>query len=468
MVFNYKLVVVCFVAILFNACTGDQKNDQDATYIKDSIDLPDSELGFTLFYNVKRIQQALNDNTTETIFHDWIALNERDSLLLDASRFDEVKLDWENEELAIKLPLVLKGNYKKDILGVLDIQNKKPIEAKVMINFATKLDLYSNWHLKTKSEIRSIEWLEDPHLKIAFIDVNLRKKIERKLRKQEGMLVQKLDSLIAMEISVEKPVSDMWKQVQQPMRISRKKIPLFLRAKITNMEAKIRENSIDTIFIQLGLKTKLFIESDSIFQKEIAPLPDFKSVKKVKDTLVAYALFSAGFNLISDSLNVLLKNDTTISKEYGVQLSNVKITGKRNKLHITASVNGQVDGDVVVTCQPQMDNDEKIIFFSDFDYQLSSENDFINIGANNLEEYITELLKSYLTFDISEWLEGIPQAIEEGVEDGKTGQKIAVSINELKINVKYISIKEKQLNFMAQGNGSGSLEVEHVEPKFLP
>jgi hypothetical protein len=71
------------------------------------------------------------------------------------------------------------------------------------------------WNLDTKTEIKNIEWVQDPKLNIAGIKWNLRPPMEKALKKNEDKIIEKLDSSIGDLINLRKIVEKLWMDIQK-------------------------------------------------------------------------------------------------------------------------------------------------------------------------------------------------------------------------------------------------------------
>jgi hypothetical protein len=286
--------------------------------------------------------------------------------------------------------------------------------------------------------------------------------IEKKVIENEKIVAQRLDSLIAMGVSIEKPVRSIWYKIHQPTCISRKKIPLFLRARVSEFKTQIVENITDTFAVRIGLVTRLFIESDSVFQDAVPDLPPYQKKKHIQDTLKAYALLTAQFDVISDSLNAYLEKKPVSWNQYSATISEVHISGEKNRIKLTAKLKGDINGDLVLLGVPSIDNTQNTVFFTDYSFSLDTKNDILNIGLNSLKEGVVALLEEYLVLDVDSWMREIPEAIERGVEKGKAGDVVAVDMQTLDVDVLSISIEKKQIILIASGRGKGVLTLEKI------
>src|SRR5690606_26267021 len=114
---------------------------------------------------------------TGTFVKQWIEVNENhDSLYLELTKKNKIKIRWINNSLHYSFPLHLEGKFIKRIGKNFVLKNETPVALEVVLDMATHLSFANDWSLNASTKLKQVTWKKEPILKIAFVNINLRKR----------------------------------------------------------------------------------------------------------------------------------------------------------------------------------------------------------------------------------------------------------------------------------------------------
>lgn len=251
------LQFVLFPAGLFvglSACTKIQPPAPERIQLDSTLVVPGSELNVPVHYPVKELEKLANEKLNNRIIEVKMPLlgGKNDSLFLSISRFQPIKLRYDGiRGITYSLPIQIDGYVESKLVGI-TIKNKTPIRAKVIITMFSDLYMNEQWNIAPQTELKSIAWVEEPKVKIAGIHFNLKPPIEKAIENTKEKFVAKLDSTITEMVDVHKVFAKLWGDIQKPIRINKKVVPVWLKGEATNMNGRILNMSKDTIAIEVG------------------------------------------------------------------------------------------------------------------------------------------------------------------------------------------------------------------------
>jgi hypothetical protein len=96
----------------------------------------------------------------------------------------------------------------------------------------------------------------------------------------------------------------------------------------------------------------------------------------------------------------------------------------------------------------------------DFDFDIDSENSFLTSADWLLHTTVLDMIAEKLRVEVTPLAAKLPDLIMQGVEKGKTGEKIDVNVDTLAIQPKIILTTKDNLQLIVQARGRASLDLE--------
>ena len=453
------IMSLCILGI--SSCKQVKPTPPEASTLDTLLKPPLSVINLPVQYRVSAVQDLLNEKIRGTFVKKWLAIGDKgDSVYLEVSRQHDIKLSRKERTLFYSVPLKISGKVRAKVIGI-KVANETPVEAEINLHLATSLHLNPLWNLVPETRIEKIDWIKEPTIKVAFAKVNLRKPIENILESKEAQIIEKADSTVQGMLNTRKVVQKLWMDIQKPIRINKKGVQVWLKAHAESLTGHLQETEPDLISLQFELKThtQIIYEGDSIPQSNPI-LPNFKTNEGESDSLNIYVHSLIRYELINKILNEELVDKPLSAKGFTTTIKKVNVYGTPTGIAIEVKVRGDVDGNIYVKGTPQFDTLTYIFSVQNFDFDIDSESSFIASADWLLHTTILDLLKEKLQVDVKPLASRLPELIMQGIEKGKTGEKIEVNIDTLVVKPQIILTTKDNIQVIAKATGRASLELE--------
>jgi hypothetical protein len=457
----FYTAIPLLIILLATACKHVSPPEPDRSHLDSLLSIPVSELNIPVSYPVKEIENLINEKLNGKIIESRIPMNQKgDSVLLNITKLNRIKLSYDgNKGLTFKIPLLVDGFFQSKILGV-GVKNRTPIRTKLIITIKSTLHLNENWQLKPKSEIKKIEWLEKPTLKVAGIKFNLQPQIEKSITKNENAITKKIDDSVDDLVKFSQSMNKLWSDIQKPIRINKKISRVWLNADAVEMTAHILHQSKDTLTIGVGLFTRMFTMLDSVPSSNLIQLPKFKVRESDGNDINAFLLVTLPF----EQLNKILNQATdTIKFKFGnheVRVKKCEIFGTPDGIAIETKLVGDLRGKIYFTGIPGYDSITQSLVINNFNYDIHSEESIVHAANWMIHDEVIERIQPYLKIAIGKSIDSIPELIFKGIEKGRLGQKIEVNFTKFNINLEHHLVTEKNIQFLLHSTGNAKVQLK--------
>lgn len=453
-------------AIVFS-CQRVKPEPPVATTLDSSLAIPISTLTIPVHYDIKRLEEMVNTKVKGVFLREKFKVNDKgDSIDMEIEKSGPISLSWSNPTLYYSFPVRVSGHYIKRVgikkLGRLKVTNREPVEMEMVLHLATRLGLGTQWELKAKSRLDEITWIRDPKLKIAIIRINLRKAIAGAIDKNEDKLVSKLDEALSLLLDTRQVITKLWQDIQKPIRINKKEKQVWLKAYGTDIRASLVDAGHEQIAINVQLKSLI----ETVIEGETLPpgndtLPVCRPwVATNGDSLQIYVKVRMPYKSISEVLNKTLNGKRLEAEGYATTIKNLALYGTPDALALKIKLKGDVDGLVYITAAPAYDTAKALLTVQKFEYDIDTENALISSANWLLHDHVLDRVRNQLSLEVQPYFDSLPHLITRGIERGRVGEKIDVTIASLQVKpVSYLITKnDLQMIFLATGQASIELE----------
>ncbi|HEX5002060.1 MAG TPA: DUF4403 family protein, partial [Bacteroidia bacterium] len=326
---------------------------------------------------------------------------------------------------------------------------------------ATRLGLDSKWNFDTHTDLLRIEWERDPQLKLGFINVNLKKPIEKILTDKESSITAQADDALGKLIKTRNIVSKLWLDLQKPILINKPNTKVWLKAYATGLTGVLLDNDPDQISLQLELKAyvRTILEGERIPGSN-EELPDFQRKTTDNDSLIIYIHTIAPFDKINALLNKELNKMPLEARGFSTTIHKVRMYGTDKGIAVELKTKGDVDGTFYAEGTPVFDPVTKTISVKDLHFTVSSENILLNSADWFLHSTVMEELASKLVFNTSTLVGKLPALISNGIEKGKSGEKMNVTVEQLDVTPYTILTTKTDIQIIIRASGKADIELE--------
>jgi hypothetical protein len=452
------LVILSVVA----ACKKITPEAPLRTSLDSTLQVPVSVLNIPVHYPVKDLENLANEKLTDKIIEAKLPISQNnDTIFLSISKFKRLTIAYDGDRgLTYKLPVEINGFIHSKVLGI-KIQNKEPVHAKIIITLFSDLYLDTGWDLVTQSEVKSIEWVEEPKIKVAGININLKGTIENILDKNKEKITQKLDESTADLVKIRQSVEKLWVDIQKPIRINRKVLPVWLKGDAVNMDGRLLRRSKDTLMIEVGLYATLRTVYDSAASMTTPkPLPPFKMKAENDPGLNAYAHIIVPF----DKINTVIRQVTdTMKFTYGkhrIRIKSSEVYGTDEGIAIRVSVAGDLKADLYLRGTIGFDSVARKLVIENFGFDVNTESSLVNAANWFAYDRLIDRIQPYLSIELEKAFHVIPDLIVKGVEKGKLGSKIQINFSEFDLNIYQYLITRDNIQVIASAQGVADVQLQ--------
>ena len=427
------------------------------------IDVPISTFNIPVHYSLADLENFLNGKIQAEFLETVISptKNEKDQVKIEMKKAGRIQLTAAGEELRIVFPLQVTATILESRANFIT-KGIKPVVTILELTLQTPADLDSRWNLVTHFSIENMKWVQKPVVRIAGIPIDLTEKVEEALEKNKSKLTTMLDQEINKAVSLSKPVGKIWTDLQKPM-IVLKKPPhayiKFITKKISgNLELKPTELRCYTT-----IQAQVAMISETNMRVPLIPLPPFKKQGSENTASEAFVYAFAELDRVNESLNEKLNGFRIQKEDKTLILRDPFVYASDSGLTIDVKTEGNINGHLVATVQPQFDSVAQRMQLNNFEFKLVTDNMLLNMGDAILHNKIRDTLQSFLIVGLDTLIMKIPSIIENAIAKGKTGRTIDIDVEDFSIHSCKILMDARRLHFIVHTTFTSDLEIKHLK-----
>jgi hypothetical protein len=374
------IVNLAFLCSLLLSCSTSQKISTLRPEPDDAAPLvyenSPSFINLPINIKLKDIENKTNSLLTGLIYEDNNI--EDDDIVVKIWKLAPITIKNANatskEKIETILPLKAMVKYRigTKTMGV-ELYNTREFYLSGLVTLLSEVSL-TNWQLKTKTELRSLEWNEAPTMSLLGKNVPITYLINPAIKLFKSKIEKKIDDAISKSMDFKPNVLEALEEVCNPYRMN-DDYESWLRIipiEIYSTPAKLKKDSFE---LQMGMKctmeTLIGMQPESKFDTNKVTLkPVIKVQNQIKANIVAVSSYH-------DASRILTKNFR--GQEFGsegkkITVQNVSIWHKDGKMIIALEVLGTVNGILYLSGLPKYDDETKEIYFDDLEYVLDTKN----------------------------------------------------------------------------------------------
>lgn len=466
-----KFLLISFIVLLLGGLSfylymrGKVRVDPEAPIFTSFEGYPQSELStlvFPLSIAITDISHKINETLESKPIHISIPIDDgKGTLEMDIEFYDLIKLKWNSPKLYADVPIHFSATATTTRLGIA-LTNKKPVEAKAMVSMLVKPEIVKGWKIECDATLENIKWEQEPQLELGKIIINLTKQVESKIATEQEKIEEVVESQINKALKLTDAIEKIWFDIQKPIALNKKGTPLWLSMEGQDLSACWNnEPSKDpSVIISVHGYYSLTVGDSSSLSKKPTPLPDYKKLNSPEKAIQA----SIAAKIPYDEMSKLTKTITdTLNLNYSgyeLRIRKVDFLGGDSLLYLKLALGGDVRGSVYLKGQPRFMEDGKTFLVDHFDYDLYTENELASTADDWLHDYLLEKANQVLVFKFDSLLTKLPDAIMNGIEKSKVGDKLDLDMQELTVIPQEVRSAKDHLSLTIQVNGKAALQLE--------
>lgn len=374
-----RLYLLTVLVLFVSSCSSTQKIEtlkpepDDATPL--IYDHKPSFISLPVSIKIKDIENQTNKLLTGLIYEDNVITDDD----YEVKIWKQAPIAIENVNGKIKTVMPLKAYVKyrigTDKLGMA-LYNTKEFNFNGVVTLLSDVAL-TNWKLKTKTQIKSIDWKESPSISLFGKSVPITYAVNPAISLFKSKIEKSIDEAIQKSLDFKPNVLDALEKICAPSEMSAdyeswlRIVPIELyttEAQLKNQEISMQMGLKCTIETLIGQKPSNKFDRDKIVLKPVSKMPD-----QITANIVAVSTYK-------DASNVITKNFQ--GQEFGsgskkVKVVNVSLWHKNDKMVIALELSGSLNGTVYLTGFPQFNETTKEIYFDQLDYAIDTKSKLV-------------------------------------------------------------------------------------------
>jgi hypothetical protein len=306
----------------------------------------------------------------------------------------------------------------------------------------------------------SVIWEMEPSIKIAFFNFNLRKFADTYLEKNQTKLTLRFDSLTHELLDTRKIVEKIWGDIQKPIVIKKTEPKIGLLAHAQDLTSRWNKDPDGDISAMITLKAQIYSWFESPPTQAKPPLPKHNYATKEDEELDLYVMAKIPFDQINRFASQNLHKLSYSYESYTVFIRNAEMYGSGQELALQMSVRGTVRGKVYLRALPYYDTLNQVIGLSNLRYDLHTEEILLGSADWMLKDKLLVMIADTVKKDLSEELAGLPQLIEQAIAKGKSGNKMTLTVDSLRITSHASLITGKDIQWIIRARGTAGIELD--------
>ena len=251
------LYLFFLLTVVLSSCKTIQPPQPIHSYEEYAVKAKPSNLNLTLSSDISQIETFINKKVNGLIYEDNDRNNNNnDNLLVKAWKSDRIELGLEGNELTWEVPLKLwiKAYYSVGALGF-SVTDSKEFSGEIVLKFKTRMDLQSDWSLKTKTKSNGYIWLQKPVMKAGPVEIPIGFMADYLLKSNTEMLSAAIDQTIHDQFNLKKYAYEAWSNIQKPQLIS-PEYDLWISIRPISVSSSPLQASKGKIIHKLNLKAQ--------------------------------------------------------------------------------------------------------------------------------------------------------------------------------------------------------------------
>lgn len=382
-VFNLFKAVYAVLLLLTASCATVKIEKPAESYLRDAVRPQPSIIGFTAEARLADIQAELNRSFSGLVYEDnSLDDNGGDNLMVKAWKQGDIQLTMRDNTIIYRVPLRLwiKAGFKTTRLGI-TLSDYREASGALALMFRTAVSLNSDWTLSTQTETTGYEWLTEPVVKVAGINVPVKFVADLILQKNLRTLSSAIDESVKEYLDLKPYALEAWKSLNQPL-ILNEEYRVWLSMQTSGFFATPIMAKDGVIRIRTGLQAVI---ETQVGEKPAAgppgPLPRLKIGDEAGERVVINASVDIPFAEINRQASQYLSGQTFTQGKRSVKVEAVSIYGSNGKMVAEAKLSGSFRSTVYFKGIPAFDATDSTLMLRDFDFDLATRNVLVKSAA---------------------------------------------------------------------------------------
>lgn len=448
-----SLVLLLFVAA---SCATTKVEKPAEAYQSASHDLQPSLIGFTAEARLSDIQRTLNSQFNGLVYEDnSLDDNGGDNMMVKAWKQGEIKLAMKDNVIIYRVPLKLwiKAGFKTKQLGI-TLSDYREVTGALALMFRTSITLNPDWSVSTRTETTGYEWLTEPVIKIAGINVPVKFVADLVLQNNMKTMSVAIDESIKDYLNLKPYALEAWKSLNQPISLS-SDYKLWLMIKPSEFYASPITSSNGIIRHQSGVKS--VIEASMGDKPKImapGPLPNLIINNQPRNEVIVNTSVDVPFVEINAQAAKYVTGQTFTQGKRKIKVESVNIYGSNGKLIAETTLSGSLNGTLYFSGIPAFNAQDSTLYIKDFDFDISTKNFLVKSAAWIYQGGFRNMIAKQMVWSLAPEMKMFSAEINRSLKSYRLADGVALNGEVTRIVIGDILLTQEGLKpfFSAEGN----------------
>jgi hypothetical protein len=423
-----------------------------------------SNINIPLEVNKVQLKKLVNKRLTGQLYADTsFEDNDRDNLMLFASKIDSIDVGFENNFLTYRVPLkiYLRKRIGVQVLGM-NIGDIRDADAEVALKFKTKLNINRDWSLSTVTLPDGYDWISTPTVSFAGFQLPLPWISDILLKGSLGDIAKGIDKSVRSAVDLRKIVGDAWTAMQKPVLVSPGD-SLWLKLSPAQLSSVPLQGKGGSMLSSLGLKALVELyygrEPACNMNPELPPL-------KITSALPEQFNINLSLDIPLSHINSLARTAmcgyTMSYGRYKVIVKDITIYGQGDNLIVELPVEGTVKGTIYLAGMPVFNKDSLTIALDNLDFSVSTKNMAVKTASWLFHSGLVQKLRSKLVFPVGEQLRSARESVASTLRENRSVENFRINGSIDRLDPERIQITPGSVKayFVFEGRVGVSLRVD--------
>ncbi len=391
----------------------DIQNEKHLSALNVPVEIPISELETQINAKIKGL--IYEDKSYED--------DDRDNLKAKVWKLSPIKMVALESSFLFEVPLKIwvSAGYNVSPLGI-NMSGYKDTEFSIRIRLISKIGLTPDWTVRSETYVDSYDWISEPNVKVAGINIPIKSMVSRLLNKNFDKITEAIDQQVAENIELKKNVEVAWQLAHEPVMLA-KEFDTWLVIKPTGvtMTPLLAKNGVLRSVIGINGYTQTITSVVKPPKPEIPKLPDLKIVDKVADNFKVSLISLVSYEEAGRLATARFKGEkfSFLNGQYQVEVTSVETYGQNDKLVIKAGLKGSINGFVYLKGIPYYDAVTQQLSLRGLDYDLDTRNSIIKTANWLLQGQFARMMEKKMVFPVGGQITDAKKTIQQALANYK-------------------------------------------------
>jgi hypothetical protein len=423
-----------------------------------------SSLNVPVEIPVSEIENQINAKIKGLIYEDNSYEDEgQDNLKAKVWKISPIRVVAIDSSFLFEVPLKIwvSAGYKISPLGI-TMSGYKDTEFSIKIRLISKIGISPNWQIKSETYVDSYDWISDPNIKVAGINIPIKSMASRLLNKNFDKITQAIDEQVASNLELKKNVELAWGIARQPVMLAKEFDTwlVIVPTAIVMMPLLAKNNILRSV---LGIQG--YTQTITSATKPAIPatykLPDLQIVDKVNEDFKVGLISLVSYEDAARLATAKFAGEkfSFLGGQYNVEVTSIEMYGQNDRMVIKAGLKGNINGFIYLKGIPYYDPVSQQLSLKGLDYDLDTRNSIVRTAGWLLQGQFSRMMEKKMVFPVGQQIDEAKKTIQKALSNYKVTEGVVIKGTLSDITPDKVYLTPKHLYSVVFAHGKVNLKV---------